>query len=369
MGTYLAIMTPEAPYTFSTDQKSKYANAKDGSTGKESYYITSNLFPEQTTLWGMMRLLLLEQAGKVKSDFNYDGDELEKIRNLIGEESFKFESPKEQDFGKLKSISPVFLCETDKNGNIQYIVKNPMCNTSKECFEALAMEKTDVCTDFGTISMPVKFDAKEGAAGGYVNLHANKCYSDDDLFISIVQAGNQKNENGKLKKKDRNDGAFFRRVRYMLKNEGTTVRSFGFFVDVEDDVKLSSDLVTVGAGKNVFSIRFEKKEKGEDLTEQLKEWGKTEKNRWGYALSDIVVRGLPEYTDFAIVSMRTMRNLETKSYREKHSYHERFSRRKDRILLIERGSVFFGDSFKPAEDKNLEKLGYNQIIPIGGEDK
>ena len=367
MGTYLAIMTPEAPYTFSTDQKSKYANAKDGSTGKESYYITSNLFPEQTTLWGMMRLLLLEQAGKVKSDFNYDGDELEKIRNLIGEESFKFESPKEQDFGKLKSISPVFLCETDKNGNIQYIVKNPMCNTSKECFEALAMEKTDVCTDFGTISMPEKFDAKEGAAGGYVNLHTKKFYDNDGLFISVVQAGNQKNENGKLKKKDRNDGAFFRRVRYMLKNEGSTVRSFAFFVEVADDVKLSSDLVTVGAGKNVFSIRFI--ENAEDLTEQLKKWGKTEKNRWGYALSDIVVRGLPEYKDFAIVSMRTMRNLETKSYKEHHSYHERFSRRKYRVLLIERGSVFFGDSFKPAEDKNLEKLGYNQIIEIGGEDK
>lgn len=361
MQTYLAVMEPKNPYTFSTDQKSKYAESKDSPTGKESYYIESYQIPEQTTVWGMLRLLILEQANLAHSSFTYTDYESIKIKQLIGEESFRFTSEKEQDFGALKWISPVFLCEYDNKDNIQYIVKNPMCNNGENGFSPLKMKQTVGTTDFGSISIPTDFDAKSGVAGGYVNLASKKIYSDDDLFQEIVQAGNRKNEAGKLKKKD-ND-AFFRKIKYILKNDEGCNRGFAFFVCVEN-IELFDDIVTIGAGKNVFSIRFIEKEA--DIEEQLKNWGRSCSDRWGYALSDIVVQQVPEYKDFSIVGMRSMRNITTKNYSEKSSYHERFKRSSERTIMIQRGSVFYNNRFNVAENKNLEKLGYNQIIEIGG---
>ncbi|ORU00266.1 CRISPR-associated RAMP Cmr3 [Anaerovibrio sp. JC8] len=371
MKTYLAIMNPENPYTFSTDQKSRYDDTGETPTGKESYYIESKKFPEQTSIWGMLRLLMLEQAGLLHSNFDYSEQESESIKELIGAESFDFSSKGEQDFGKLLSISPVFLCEYGDNGEVQYIVKNPKCNICKKGFSGLSMKEICGETDYGTIHLPDKYEGKTGPAEGYINLTTHKCYSDDDLFKRVVQTGNRKNKNGNLIDKAQKSKAFFRRSEYVLKKGERSNRCFAFFVKT-NDVILRDDIVTVGAGKNIFSIRFVEKE--EDLEGLVRKLGDNSSQVWGYALSDIVLQEVPKYDDFVMVDMRFVRNIITKAYKDKLSYHSRFSRTPERTVLIQRGSVFYNNCFKISDDeagksKNLKKLGYNKIIVIGGDNK
>lgn len=378
MGTFLALMQPEEPYTFSNDQKSKYDNDEER-TGKESYYIDSNVLPEQTTIWGMMRLLLLERMNKLKSNFNYSDDDLKEIHDLIGKESFDFHSEEKQDFGKLKSISPVFLCEYKDIKSIQYIVKNPSCNKAKAGFVPYKMEKTDIMTEYGSVALPLEdYKSKKGPSGGYINLETLKVYEENDFFVKYVQAGNKKNKDGKIMTKEDDDGSFFRRTKYCIKNIEGVNRAIAFFVEV-DDIDLedkipskeagkaditSKKLVTLGAGKNVFSIQFIRRDN--DLIERVKALGQGRTSRWGYALSDIVLSEVPQYKKFSIVSMRSVRNLKTVSYKKDHKSKTRFERTGDKIMLINRGSVFYEDNFILKEKEQLEMLGYNKIVSIGG---
>ena len=100
--SYLAILKPREPYTFSTDQKSPFMKEGEVATGKESYFIESNIMPEQTTIWGMMRLLLIEQSNLMKSDYNYEEKDIQEIHKMVGAESFSFDA--EQTFGQLMHL-------------------------------------------------------------------------------------------------------------------------------------------------------------------------------------------------------------------------------------------------------------------------
>ena len=281
---YLAILKAREPYIFSTDQKSLFINGKEKGTGKESYFLKSNVMPEQTTIWGMMRLLLLEQAGDLmKSNFGYSEEDLEKIEPIIGKESFSF-NKKGQKFGQLNSISPVFLLKEIKTeGNdkdkhkadYQYVVSNPFCNTTpsgKKGFHPYEMTPSgnyaDTKADSKLISLPIGYDPKEGFVGGFVNVSTKEVISNDSIFKRVVHTNSRKNRDGKLAVKDKNTGGFFRRERFVMDD----AYSFAFFVDIDDGIvkELKDDFVTIGAGKNVFSIRFIKDKEESELEEKIK---------------------------------------------------------------------------------------------------
>ena len=383
MGTthYLAILKAREPYIFSTDQKSLFINGNEKGTGKESYFLKSNVMPEQTTIWGMMRLLLLEQAGNLmKPDFGYTEEELEKIEEIIGKESFSFYK-ENQKFGQLKGISPVFLLKEIKTeGNdgdkdkvdYQYVVSNPFCNTTpsgKKGFNPYEMTPSDnfadTKADSKLISLPIGYDPKEGFVGGFVNVSTKEVISNDSIFKRVVHTNSRKNRDGKLAVKDKNTGGFFRRERFVMDD----AYSFAFFVDIDDGIvkELKDDFVTIGAGKNVFSIRFIKDKEESELEEKIKTFINCEDSNWHYAWSDIVFKGTPQYKDFSIVQFRYLRNLTT-NYKQKFN-NEQFKRSDDQIKLIQRGSAFYKDSYyfedlkqEPDKNSNAYHLGYNRIL-------
>ena len=114
MTTYLVKMTPLEPYAFGTDMKAAYPN--EAKTGKESYIIKSNLLPEQTTILGMLRCLVLQHEGVFHADMKYSDEEREKMSSLIGTRSFDFSyrRDKPQQFGIIRKISPVFVIKQSK---------------------------------------------------------------------------------------------------------------------------------------------------------------------------------------------------------------------------------------------------------------
>lgn len=360
MKTYLARLTSKESFTFSTDQKSAYKKDDENRTGKESYYVDSCFLPEQTTVWGAMRYLLLEQAGLLRTDFSYNEKNEEAIIDLIGKDSFKF-TAKGQSFGKLESISPVFI--TKKDGEeLQYLVPNPFANKGKESLSTIKMSDNLYYTEMGKMKLPVKgeYDVKRGISKGFLNVDTGKVELQEDIFTETLSTNIKKNESGKLVKRDTKTGNLFRKKGFVL-NAGYAI---SFFITVNDSISLKDGYMVMGQGKNIFSIKFIQRD--DDLEEKITGLCNDKDDEWYYALSDIAFDGNIEYKGYSIIQTRAIRNIVTGRYSEKNKYNNRFSRSQHRYYLIEKGSAFFEKHPELKYNENATRLGYNRIHKIGG---
>lgn len=339
---YLVKMTPIEPYSFGGDQNFKYKD--EALTGKESYFVRSKELPEQTTVLGMLRYLILQNQGLLKTSFSYDTQEKGKMDVCIGPASFAYSKKDEQDFGFIKSISPVFITNEERH----IIVKNPFHNKADKGYDPMKMgEETE--TSYGKISLPAKgeYDAKRGHAYGYINLSTGAI--EEDLFKTENTVGNRKSENPK----EDSDG-FFKREMKVLK-EG-----YSFAVYVEADKLPEKSIVYMGKKKSAFFVETAEG-KSNQLEKTVSEYFSTG-DTWYYALSDIVLQKPMHFNQFSIVEEKYQRNLET--------IHEngRARRRKSEVRyhLIESGSVFYMDEPTFDEHKNAEQIGYNKVVKLGG---
>lgn len=342
---YLVKITPLEPYAFGDDRNFVYPGEK--STGKETYFVRSKNVPEQTSILGLLRYLILQENGLLKTDFTYSPDERLKMRECIGERSFTYLETEPQDFGWIKEVSPVFLV----NANGEILVKNPFHNKAEACgYEPMPMEH-GIETSHGVLSLPKagEYDAKNGYARGYINLTTKEIRC--DLFETKAVSGNRKNE-----KNGSDDGAFFKRELKALKDG----YSFAVFTEAE---KLPEKVIGyMGKKKSAFLIEATRVE-STDLEQMVKECF-SEGDTWFYALSDIVLLGEQEYKEFCIVEEKYQRNLETV-----HDADNRLKRlRKSEIRhhLIQSGSVFYGEPQLNLDHKNAAQIGYNRIVRLGG---
>ena len=85
MSTYFVRMTPLEPFTFGGEKGFRFDSENTANT---SYYQSSREMPEQTTIIGMLRYLILRQAGAAKPFSEYTGEDREKIKKLIGNKIF-----------------------------------------------------------------------------------------------------------------------------------------------------------------------------------------------------------------------------------------------------------------------------------------
>lgn len=350
----LVKITPIEPYAFGTDQKFQYPDQK--ATGKESYFIRSETVPEQTTILGMLRFMILKQKGILRSDFQYKEEQRIQMAKCIGPCSFRFGQEK-QDFGCIHSISPVFL--VDREGS--YYVKNPFHNMKQEKgYKPMELSDKTVETSFGRLRLPKEeeYHAKEGHANGYYNL--DNGYIHKNLFTSVVVPGNRKNN------KVSNDDSFFKRELIILK------KGYCFAVYVDADELFQTDIVSMGLGGCKFWVTSEA-DREDDLEKRTRKafaGNRGEDNGvWLYALSDLVVQNKQQryqniYKTFCIVEQKQMRNLETK-YSE-HIRHRKLRMSERQINMIQSGSVFFERCDLNIDNENCKQIGYNRIVRLGG---
>lgn len=83
---YLVKMTPLEPYCFGTDQSAPYIGAENG--GKGTYFIRSKALPEQTTLLGTLRCMILESQGLLKENFDYTPEERQQMAHALARRVF-----------------------------------------------------------------------------------------------------------------------------------------------------------------------------------------------------------------------------------------------------------------------------------------
>lgn len=378
MTDYLVTFRPLGDYSFGSDRHFRFVGKTTYSKDEYApYFIRTNRVPEQSTVFGMIRYLILVSHGiQLKQDFQYGDDTRNKIEALIGEKSFSLNGGV-RNFGKLEKISPIFLRKICKNSE-EIVIPNPFNNKQGkegiDQFEPIILEEEfTLSTSFGEIALPKskEYNPKEGYGDGYYNINTGHLEAIEDIFRTKVATGvrrvtqkdlqelKKKNHfQEKLEKLSQNfdaDRLFKREVHQLHKGY-----EFAVYVKVKDGIVLKDAIVPMGQKGTLFKVSVQ--ESGDNLENKITEHFQknTPKGQtWQYCLSDVCL--LNDVTGFAILEEKLVRQLHTdlKENRLKglslQGHH----------LLYKASSVFYGD-YKIPLKSGIEAAGYNVICKIEG---
>lgn len=357
MNKYIVKLIPTGRFFFGGDMTFSISGDGNKSHNEKfsSYIIRSLKFPQQTSLLGMLRFLLLSNDSQVFDTSSQKIIHKGEAENLIGKQSFTVNNPTHEEnvFGKIKSIGSCFLYK------------------DKECYYQAPFDYTWEMNSYEvqaslngkSVSIPsIKVGKKEYTSKTGID----KCFlsksgnvlKEEDVFQEDGRIGIRKGINGKTE-----DEAFYKQIGYRLKNECC----FVFDVEVSDidltDSKYNGQLVSVGADSSMFIIQIEKGSIDVDLpssyNKKNKDWEKivlladtylpnTDLEKVNYAISEI--------KPFRFIST----TIENKSYHIMHNLHDRSKR----YNLFAAGSVFLvkdAASFKMVVEEKREfvQIGYN----------
>lgn len=422
MTDYLVTFRPLGDYSFGSDRRFSFVGKNNYSEDEYApYFIRTNRVPEQSTVFGMIRYLILVSNGiELKQDFHYDENTRDKIKALIGEKSFSLNGGV-QGFGKLEKISPIFLRKNSK----EVVIPNPFNN--KQGREGIAQfepiileEEITLPTSFGEIALPKskEYNPKEGHGDGYYNINTGHLEAAEDIFSTKVATGVRRvtqNDLGKLKQNlrelcksfvneemkqevsnlDRNSNLsltefindFIDWLEKYNKGEKTHFQEeleklsqnfdadrlfkrevhqlqkdyeFAVYVTVEKGVQLTDGLVSMGQKGSLFKVSVQESEDNleSEITKHFQKH--TPKGQtWQYCLSDVCL--LDDVKGFAILEEKLVRQLHTDLSKNRL----RGLDLQGSSLLYKAGSVFYGDDAISVKT-GLEPAGYNTIYKITG---
>ena len=422
MTDYLVTFRPLGDYSFGSDRRFSFVGKNNYSEDEYApYFIRTNRVPEQSTVFGMIRYLILVSNGiELKQDFQYDENTQDKIKALIGEKSFSLNGGV-QSFGKLEKISPIFLRKNSK----EIVIPNPFNNKQGregiDQFEPIILEEEiTLPTSFGEIALPKskEYNPKERHGDGCYNINTGHLEAAENIFSTKVATGVRRvtqNDLGKLKQNLRELCKSFvnedmkQEVSNLDKNSNLSLTEFindfmdllekynkeeknnfqeeleklsknfdadrlfkrevhqlhkdyefGVYVKVNGDITLKDSIVPMGQKGTLFKVSVEESENNleSEITEHFQKH--TPKGRtWHYCLSDVCL--LNDVTGFAILEEKLVRQLHTdlKENRLKGLSLQ------GHHLLYKAGSVFYGDDKIPLKS-GIEAAGYNVICKIEG---
>jgi len=424
MTEYLVTFKPLGDYSFGSDRRFSFAGRNNYSADEYApYFIRTNRVPEQSTVFGMIRYLILVSNGiELNQDFQYDGNTRNKIEALIGEKSFSLNGSV-QHFGKLEKISPIFLLKNSE----EIVIPNPFNNKQGkegiEQFAPMILEEIKVSTSFGEISLPKskEYNPKEGYGNGYYNINTGCLEAIEDIFRTKVatgvrrvtqndlqnlkinirdlcesfvndamkQGGSNLDSNSNLSLTEfindfmdlldehnkREKNLFQEELEKLIKNFDADRLfkrevhqlhkdyEFAVYVKVKDNFILKDGIVPMGQKGTLFKVSVQKSENNENNLESeiTKHFQKhTPKGQtWHYCLSDVCL--LNDVTAFAILEEKLVRQLHTDLSKNRL----RGLDLQGSSLLYKAGSVFYGDNAISVKT-GLEPAGYNTIYKITG---
>ena len=375
MTEYLVTFRPLGDYPFGSDRHFSFVGKNKYSEDEYApYFIRTNHVPEQSTVFGMIRYLILVSNGiQLNQDFQYDDDTRDNMKALIGEKSFSLNGGV-QDFGKLEKISPIFLRKNSK----EIVIPNPFNNKQGkegiDQFEPIILEEEfTLSTSFGEIALPKskEYNPKEGYGDGYYNINTGHLEAIEDIFRTKVATGvrrvtqkdlqelKKKNHfQEKLEKLSQNfdaDRLFKREVHQLHKGY-----EFAVYVKVNGDITLKDSIVPMGQKGTLFKVSVEESENNLEskITEHFQKHtpqGQT----WQYCLSDVCL--VDDVQSFAILEEKLVRQLHTDLSKNRLKGLDL----QGTSLLYKAGSIFYGDNAISVKT-GLEPAGYNTIYKITG---
>jgi CRISPR-associated protein Cmr3 len=332
MSNFLIKFTPIEKFFFGGEQTF-------GCLKNINYYGKSNSFPQQTTILGTLRKEILVQKNILKEDFHYSKDEKKEIAIFIGSGSFNLRSPKEQDFGLIKRISPVFLTKENKS-----FIKTPL-NHRRTFKPDPGKSFTDKIRDFNPCLNG--YSSKKGLPNSFLSFDGKTVYEFNSIFKETIKIGIDKDRS------EEDEGKFFKQQFYRFSQ-----KEYSFAVIADLDIELKSNTVFMGADNSSFFMTVSKCSIEKEFEKIV---GINPEPDKVILLSDALVKPeIYKYCDFSITKSTNFRNLQPLN--DKFSFKEN-----EKYSFIQKGSVFFtGNKNKVIEmlsnNKNLQKIGYNIFI-------
>ena len=357
MSKYRITLTPIDKFFFGGDMTFQVGdNDKDKFNKRyKSYIIQSSLYPQQTSLLGMLRFLILRNAG---ADVFKDGKivDKDKAKTLIGGKSFSVNpSHEENNFGLIKSLSHVWV-QQSKDGKCTDWEFKPLFGE----LDLNQNAKADGAHNYQTVWLP--------------NLD-KKAYNAKDSLKKYLTDGKDKRQVIEFFKEDRRIGiardirtgktgedALFIQISYRFAQDAHYC--FAFEAEIDDCLPLeqyNGKMVTVGGDNSQFIIGITKETRSKTLSCMTNAL---------YLLSPTFLpREEAKTAAFAITDLMPFRFLSS-VMDEVSSYHILSGKlvRSDGFELYAPGSVFY---FKSEEEKQkfaslieakkeFRQIGYNE---------
>lgn len=367
MSRYLITLKPLGKYYFGGDMTFQVGPNEKNEFNEAfaSYIIASNLFPQQTSLLGMMRYLLLTKSPAIFSQKSNRIINSQNAIGLIGKESFKVfpdKHDKLNEFGLIKTLEPCFIKnETDV-----------LLPAPKDYHFNISFDENNVTAFYNGRALKLPkidgYSAKKSYDTFFIGVKSQKKYKDDEIFQKDIRIGINKDYKGKSDEK-----GFYKQISYRLK-EGF---HFAFVVDSNFDLKnCHNEIVSLGADGSRFSLSAsELKEDEYILNYHEDELKGVEGGVKVILLSDTFLDDSDLQTvNFSITETKPFRflctNVETKNYNILGDAKLNAKRINTKYYLYDKGSVFYFSDRTAAEKfgqliidkKEFHQIGYNYYI-------
>ncbi len=354
--TYLVEITPIGSYFFGGENT---FNSVDKSTNDgqiRNYLVRSRMFPQQTTVLGLLRYVFLVKEGIL-------GGTPEEKKSLIGTTGFMGDEPgASTQWGKISRISSLFLL----NGNKKFVVagQDHQFYTDRNHESPVCLAKSDndnITFSFSRTanSFYTNLDPKHYASILWKEVSEDHWLSPEDVFVESFQVGITKSFSGNVE-----DDSYYKQFFYKLKKGF----SFGCYLTTSyfnAGEQPGAVIVPFGADQSLFRISF-KEEKELLFGEGDIPAGKVKVT----LLSDAYCRPeILEEVNLAITNTVDFRFIKTNVHTRR--YYNISSKADDmqkssKINLLERGSVLITDRPQPIIDELksyqvYRNAGFNQF--------
>lgn len=342
MSSYLITLKPTGKFFFGGEMTFQVGKDKDSDFNERfsSYIIESNLFPQQTSLLGMLRFLILKNSGEAVFKDNKIVDK-DKAAERIGRCSFSTDaSHQRKDYGKIRSISACFLMKGS-----EFVEKSALCLEYSFNFDTADL----AWVNGKQVAIPSSdYDPKK-----------EKKNNLDVYFLKDLRMGIEKDYEGKKRGNDEEEKALYKQINYRFKG-GHNDLKFAFYSDVDPELDLTQydgQTVSLGADSSIFVINIKRCEEPQQSPSKGKE----------------VILCSPSYLEdkdmesvaFAVTQTISFRCLETTVETESYNRLHKKVRRSKKMNLYDSGSRFF---FKTQEDREkfINALNsYKEFVQIG----
>ena len=344
---------------------------------EKSYYIKSERLPNQSTLLGMLRFLVLSEAGLLNDTGivpNNHRSFRDAQKRLIGENGFIIKGTMNSrvDYGEILSLSPLFLIDKNRHRWIRTPYNH---DKQKKVFSCFTMKKgafTDICK---STLLPINYNEKKGLTDSFLDIDADDhpvrdCSDNDGIshevpLFSFV-------EHTRISRHSDKEG-YFKKGYISLDPDF----SFSFYCEMKiEDALPKRETVYLGQEKSAFLFNCEElndnKNPVQSLEDKLKELYGGDGAAVYYAASDIYLpKGINKQNLlFSIVATKPFRTLTQNPSGCKNFRDSRI--RSDEYQLVQAGSVFYlekGSSEGLVSDVKLEGMqqsGFNYLFLLGG---
>lgn len=352
MSKYQITLSPVDKFFFGGDMTFEIKDSEKGFNEQfSSYIIKSSMYPQQTSLLGMLRFLILRNAG---DEIFSEGKIVNKDRakKLIGSRSFTVNSGHtENDFGYIKSLSHVRIRKKTKD-KVYDFEFNPL-------FGYINFEKSSEGTyNLRKICIPCLSKDEFNAKKGLDEILTNGCHL-DDIFVEDRRMGIDRDiTTGKTE-----DDALYKQISYRFKNDAQYC--FVFDAEVDNNLKLeaySGQMVSIGGDNSQFVVDISNKVINECDVKAI--------DNAIYTLSPTYLT-LEEVRKarFAITKLMPFRFLESEMDKV-DSYHilSKQLKRSSKYELYAPGSVFYFENEQNKREfiklieskKEFRQIGYNE---------